>query len=143
MNRPAPDYVRLLALCALFALAPHGAEAHVAPSRAVFTVQAYASPGGWSYDDPTRGVYGEALDWNITALIQAVAPGATRVTLRFSARPFKGAQISARLLGPDFRGGADYVVTKGPLKGLGFWLCHHLLDYFLVPPRLIYAGARS
>lgn len=133
--------MRFLALALAFcALAPLPAQAHTTTSRPSFAVQAFEAYGEWRYNDPTRGVYGEGLDFEVGALIQTLDPGSMRVVLKFSSRPFRGSQVTARLLGPDFRGGADYAIIRGPVTGAQFWLCGHLLDYFTTAPRRLYAG---
>lgn len=103
----------------------------------ITTLMPYVKNGVWQFDDPSRGLKGEAfvcgIDTMLDLLTADIKNARDGVTLLFSETPFPGFQVALEWVSKEF-GGNWYKMPDG-LKG---WLCPALYKYFDVAPKNLY-----
>jgi len=105
--------------------------------NSIFVIHPVRHGGIWDFTDPAVGLVNEpfvgsvntVLDW---MLAQAGKPGATKMSLQFSANQFPGATGFTKT--SEQFGGNNYYCKELNVEG---WLCPALFKYFPeAPPEL-------
>ena len=121
-------------------------------SNSIFCITPYRYGAGWVFDDQERGLIKEAFVAGADTLLDMLAGGDDKVTLRFSAGYFPGAERLSHLRSTAEWGGENEESEQSARDtGLDFgnwyrseerehdlWLCPALYKYFDTAPQAIY-----